>query len=75
MTNYGGCRINLVRMINTKGFGIKQTWDLVLSSTLLPMQPNRGGYLSSGESWKNGQNDGSCPTRWLRLNEMMDVRC
>ena len=45
MTNYGGCRINLVRMINTKGFGIKQTWDLVLSSTLLPMQPNLGGLL------------------------------
>ena len=30
-------------MINTKGFGIKQTWDLELSSTLLPMQPNLGG--------------------------------
>ena len=30
-------------MINTKDFGIKQTWDLVLSSTLLPMQPNLGG--------------------------------
>ena len=62
-------------MINTKGFGIKQTWDLELSSTLLPMQPNLGGggggvggggvrgYLPSGESWQNG---GSCPTRWLR---------
>ena len=35
-------------MMNTKRFGIKQTWDLVLSSTLLPMQPNLGRVGGGG---------------------------